>query len=110
MEALNPLRRLLRRAASHEVANGLGYAGLPQWLNLQRLVKNNIEEPLERVPRYGLQASEQLVEHHAERVNVDELCNRLSQHLLGRHVIRRAEREPGFGERQVLCLGNAKIH
>jgi len=35
---------------------------------------------------------QQLVEHHAEREQIGARIDRLAEHLLGRHVARRAER------------------
>ena len=57
-------------------------------------------------PRPG----DQLEQQDAEGVNIDLRRGGHATDLLGRHVIRRSQREPGPRERRVLALGDAEIH
>ena len=72
-----------------------GTPALPQRLQIQRLVQDAVEDPLDRVAADRLRAGDQLEQQDAERVDIHLLGDALPGHLLRRHVVRRAQHVPG---------------
>src|SRR6185312_15879597 len=107
-EPLRTLGRRLCHAFADQIDRGRRHIRFVQRLQIEWFVKDLMKDLFEILRLNGLLACQQLVEQHAKRVYVCLGGDILPQHLLGRHVIRSAQRKSGLSEPHSVRLGDAE--